>query len=53
VSLETVDTVAGRRELAFCNEVNGTVYRYIRLYTFVAGTIATGINYSARLVQKA
>ncbi len=52
-SLETVDSVAGRRELAFCNEVNGTVYRYIRIYTFVAGTIATGINYTANLVQEA
>ena len=41
VSLETVDTVAGRREVAFCNEVNGTVLRYIRVYFFVAGTIDT------------
>lgn len=41
VSLETVDTAAGRREIAFCNEVNGTVYRYIRLAFFVAGTIDT------------
>lgn len=51
--LETVDSVAGRREIAFCNEVSGTVYRYIRAYTFVAGTIATGINYTANLVLKA
>lgn len=41
VSLESADTVAGRREIAFCNEVNGTLYRYIRLYFFVAGTIDT------------
>jgi hypothetical protein len=41
VSLETVDTVAGRREIAFCNEVNGVCYRYIRVYFFVAGTIDT------------
>ena len=41
VSLETVDTVAGRRELHFCNEVNGLVLRYIRVYFFVAGTIDT------------
>lgn len=51
---EGVDsTAASRRELAFCNEVNGHVYQYIRMYTFVGGTIATGINYVANLVQKA
>ena len=51
---EGVDTTAtSRRELAFCNEVNGHVYRYIRVYTFVGGTIATGVNYTANLVQKA
>jgi len=54
VSLETVDTAATRhQEIAFCNEVNGTVYRYLRLYTVVAGTIATGINYTGNLVPKA
>ena len=54
VSLESADTVIGRREIAFCNEINGTVYRYIRMYTVVAGTIdTTGINYTANLVQKA
>jgi hypothetical protein len=52
-SFETVDSVIGRREIAFCNEINGTVYRYLRVYTFVAGTIATGINYTAFLVKKA
>lgn len=53
-SLETVDTLAGRRqEIAFCNEVNGTTYRYVRLYTQVVGTIATGINYVAHMVQGA
>lgn len=54
VSLETVDTVVGHREIAFCNEVNGNLYRYIRVYTFVAGTIdTTGINFTANLVPKA
>jgi hypothetical protein len=33
--------------------VNGHVYQYIRMYTFVGGTIATGVNYVANLVQKA
>lgn len=41
-----VSTV-GRYELFFTNEQNGTNYRYLRVYTKVAGTIATGINYSA------
>lgn len=49
---ETVDTAVGRREIAFCNEVNGTVYRYVRAYTYVAGTVATGINYTAFIAQK-
>lgn len=52
VSLETEDTAATRhQEIAFCNEVNGTVLRYLRLYTVVIGTIATGIDYSANLVK--
>jgi hypothetical protein len=37
----------GRYELLFTNVYAGTAYRYIRLYTVVAGTIATGINYKA------
>lgn len=52
VSLESADTAAAtRREIHFCNEVNGTSYRYLRIYTEVAGTVATGINYTANLVQ--
>lgn len=53
LSLETADTIVGRREIAFCNEVNGNVYRYLRVYTQVVGTIATGINYVANLVKAA
>lgn len=44
---QSADTVVGRYEFAFSNEVNGTTYRYMRLYTNVTGTIATGINYTA------
>lgn len=52
VSLESADTAAvTRREIFFSNEVDGTLYRYVRLYTFVAGTIATGINYAAFLAK--
>jgi len=41
------DTDTGRFVVPFRNEQNDTVYRYVRLYTKVAGTVATGINYSA------
>jgi hypothetical protein len=51
---EGVDsTAAQRRELAFCNEVNGHCYQYLRVYTVVSGTIATGVNFTANLVRKA
>lgn len=49
VSGESADTTTGRREVHFTNEVNGTLYRYARLYTRIAGTIATGINYTGYL----
>lgn len=39
----------GRYEVAFTNAVNYTIYRYLRLRIIVAGTIATGINFSAFL----
>lgn len=35
-----VDTTPGRYEVHFCNEMNGTLYRYLRVYALVAGTIA-------------
>lgn len=44
---ESAASVVGRFEFAFTNEINGTTYRYMRLYTNVSGTIATGINYTA------
>lgn len=50
----TADTAVGRYELPFTNELNGTVYRYMRLWTEVRGTIdSTGITYSANLVKAA
>ena len=42
-----IDSTTGRYELPFTNEQNGVTYPYIRVYTVVAGTIATGINYAA------
>lgn len=47
-----VDDTTGRFVIPFRNERNGTIYRYIRLYTAVTGTIATGINYTAFVAQK-
>lgn len=42
-----LDSTIGRYILSFNNEFNGAYYRYARIYTVVAGTIATGINYTA------
>lgn len=53
VTAQSADSVAGRFELPFHNEIQGTLYRYARVYTIVAGTIATGINYTAFAVAKA
>jgi len=46
------DTSTGRFVVPFRNEQNGTIYRYVRLYTEVAGTIATGINFSAFIAKR-
>ena len=42
-----IDSVVGRYEIPFVNGQGGTNYRYLRVYTDVSGTIATGINYTA------
>lgn len=45
---EAADAVGGGRyELPFINVQAGVTYRYIRAYTIVVGSIATGINYTA------
>lgn len=41
------DSTTGRYEVPFSNVQNDAVYQYLRVYTDVGGTIATGINYSA------
>ncbi len=46
------DAAIGRYILPFDNEFGGTLFRYLRLYTVVAGTIATGINYAARMCKR-
>jgi hypothetical protein len=45
------DTGTGRFVVPFRNEQNGTLYRYVRIYTEVAGTIATGINFVAFIAK--
>lgn len=52
-TFESVATAIGRREIAFTNEINGVVYRHVRLFTRVVGTIATGVNYRAYAVVEA
>lgn len=47
------DTAVGRFVVPVTNEQNGTLYRYLRINTIVAGTVATGINYSAFLTKRA
>jgi hypothetical protein len=42
-------SVIGRNLMPIRNEQDGKTYRYLRLRTVVAGTIATGINYLAFL----
>ena len=45
-------TSIGRIIMPFRNEFMGTVYRYLRLYTVVAGThVGTGINYQGRICK--
>ena len=46
------DTSTGRFAVPFRNEQNGTIYRYVRIYTLVAGTIATGINFAAFIAKR-
>lgn len=41
------DDSTGRYTILFDNEHDATYYRYLRVYTVVAGTVATGINYTA------
>lgn len=46
------DTAVGRHIVPFRNELNGVLYRYVRINTIIAGTIATGINFTAFLAKK-
>ncbi len=45
----TADSVVGRYSVPFRNEYKGTIYPYVRVYTTVAGDVATGINFKAHI----
>lgn len=46
------DTGTGRFVVPFRNEQNGTTYRYVRIYTEIAGAITTGINFAAFIAKR-
>jgi hypothetical protein len=45
------DSTTGRYNVPFRTELNGTIYRYVREYCSLAGTVVTGINFSAYLAK--
>ena len=51
VPMDAALSAAGRYVVPFRNEEAGTVYRYVRLSTLIAGTIATGINFAAFIAK--
>ncbi|WP_020160524.1 hypothetical protein [Methylobacter marinus] len=51
VPMDAALSAAGRYVIPFRNEENGTLFRYVRLSTLVAGTVATGINFSAFIAK--
>ena len=52
VPMDAALSAAGRYVIPFRNEEGGTVVRYVRLSTLIAGTIATGINFSAFIAKR-
>lgn len=52
VPMDAALSTAGRYVVPFRNEEGGTTYRYIRLSTLIAGTVATGINFSAFIAKR-
>jgi hypothetical protein len=51
VPMDAALSAAGRYVIPFRSEEAGTNYRYVRIHTTVAGTIATGINYAAFIAK--
>jgi hypothetical protein len=52
VPMDAALSTANRYVIPFRNEEGGTVYRYVRLSTLIAGTVATGINFSAFIAKR-
>lgn len=52
VGAQNVTHTAGRYMLHFCNMIDEKMYRYVRLNVIIAGTIATGITFSAWIAPK-
>ena len=52
VPMDAALSAPGRYVIPFRNEEGGNTFRYVRLSTLVAGTIATGINFSAFLAKR-
>jgi hypothetical protein len=52
VPMDAALSTAGRYVIPFRNEEGGTVFRYIRHSTLIAGTIATGINFAAFIAKR-
>lgn len=52
VPMDAALSAAGRYVVPFRNEEGGTLYRYVRLSTLIAGTISTGISFSAFIGTK-
>lgn len=52
VPMDAALSTSGRYVIPFRNEEGGTLQRYVRLSTLVAGTIATGINFTAFLAKR-
>lgn len=52
VPMDAALSASGRYVIPFRNEEGGSTFRYVRLSTLVAGTIATGINFAAFMAKR-
>ena len=52
VPMDAALSASGRYVIPFRNEEGGSTFRYVRLSTLIAGTIATGINFAAFMAKR-
>jgi hypothetical protein len=52
VPMDAALSAAGRYVVPFRNEEGGTIYRYVRLSTLIAGTIDTGISFMGFIAKR-